>query len=46
MKQLQAINLLLSGCRGVQIPKDFYNNFDIEKWHIKKSYFLNNLNSC
>ena len=44
MKQLQAINLLLSNCRGVKIPQDFYNNFDLEKWHIKKSYFLNNLN--
>ena len=43
MKQLQAINLLLSDCRGVKIPQDFYNNFDLEKWHIKKSYFLNNL---
>ena len=45
MKQLQAINLLLSDCRGVKIPQDFYNNFDLEKWHIKKSYFLNNLNN-
>ena len=44
MKQLQAINLLLSDCRGVKIPQDFYNNFDLEKWHIKKSYFLNSLN--
>ena len=44
MKQLQAINLLLSNCRGVKIPQDFYNNFDLEKWHIKKSYFLNSLN--
>ena len=44
MKQLQASNLLLSNCRGVKIPQDFYNNFDLEKWHIKKSYFLNNLN--
>ena len=46
MKQLQAINLLLSDCRGVKIPQDFYNNFDLEKWHIKKSCFLNNLNDC
>ena len=45
MKQLQAINLLLSDCRGVKIPQDFYNNFNLEKWHIKKSYFLNNLNN-
>ena len=44
MKQLQAINLLLSNSSGVKIPQDFYNNFDLEKWHIKKSYFLNNLN--
>ena len=46
MKQLQSINLLLSDCRGIKIPQDFYNNFDLEKWHIKKSYFLNNLNSA
>ena len=46
MKQLQSINLLLSDCRGINIPNDFYNNFDLEKWHIKKSYFLNNLNNC
>ena len=46
MKQLQAVNLLLSDCRGIKIPQDFYNNFDLSKWHIKKSYFLNNLNDC
>ena len=46
MKQLQAINLLLSDCRGVKIPQDFYNNFDLKKWHIKKSYFLNSLDDC
>ena len=45
MKQLQAINLLLSDYHGVKIPQNFYNNFDLEKWHIKKSYFLNNLDN-
>ena len=37
MKQLQAINLLLSDCRGIKIPQDFYNNFDLEKWNIDET---------
>ena len=37
MKQLQAINLLLSDCRGIKIPQDFYNGFDLGKWHINET---------
>ena len=40
MKQLQSINLLLSDCRGINIPNDFYNNFDLAEWHINESEVL------
>lgn len=36
--------LLLSDSRGMYIPRDFYQNFDLEKWNIKKEDYevLNN----
>ena len=36
-KTLRAINLLLSDCCGIYIPKDFYNEFDFEEWHIDET---------
>ena len=33
---MKAIQLLLSDARGVYIPRDFIDNFDLEKWHVKE----------
>ena len=35
MKQLSNIEILLSDARGIYIPRDFYEGFDLEKWHLK-----------
>ena len=29
---MQAVNLLLSDARGVYIPRDFVEGFDLKKW--------------
>lgn len=35
---MSGISLLLSDSRGVYIPRDFVQNFDLEKWHVKEDY--------
>ena len=35
---MSGISLLLSDSRGVYIPRDFVNNFDLDKWHVKADY--------
>lgn len=35
---MSGISLLLSDSRGVYIPRDFVNNFDLDKWHVKEDY--------
>ena len=35
---MNAIQLLLSDARGVYIPRDFCQNFDLCQWHIKEDY--------
>jgi hypothetical protein len=35
---MSGINLVLSDIRGVYIPRDFVNNFDLDKWHIDTKY--------
>lgn len=35
---MSGISLLLSDIRGVYIPRDFVQNFDLDKWHIKEDY--------
>ena len=31
---MEAVQLLLSDNRGIYIPKNFYNDFDLEKWNV------------
>ena len=35
---MSGISLLLSDSRGIYIPRDFIQNFDLEQWHIKEDY--------
>ena len=35
---MNAIQLLLSDARGVYIPRDFVDNFDLNKWHVDQKY--------
>lgn len=35
MSKLSNITILLSDARGIYIPRDFYQGFDLEKWHLK-----------
>lgn len=35
---MNGLSLLLSDSRGVYIPRDFVNNFDLNKWHIDQKY--------
>ena len=35
---MNAIQLLLSDARGVYIPRDFVDNFDLDKWHVDNKY--------
>ena len=35
---MSGISLLLSDSRGVYIPRDFVNNFDLDNWHVKEDY--------
>ena len=36
--KMSGIQLLLSDARGVYIPRDFCQNFDLCQWHTKKDY--------
>ena len=35
MNKLSNIEILLSDARGIFIPRDFFQGFDLEKWHLK-----------
>ena len=35
---MNAIQLLLSDARGVYIPRDFVDNFDLDKWNVDNKY--------
>ena len=35
---MNAIQLLLSDARGVYIPCDFVDNFNLDKWHVDNKY--------
>ena len=35
---MSGISLLLSDARGVYIPRDFVDNFDLDKWHVDNKY--------
>ena len=35
MNKLSNIETLLSDARGIYIPRDFYQGFDLEKWNLK-----------
>jgi len=35
---MSGVSLVLSDIRGVYIPRDFVNNFDLDKWHIDPKY--------
>lgn len=35
--------LLISDNRGIYIPRDFYKNFDMQKWNIKRTNYLKSL---
>lgn len=35
MNKLSNIEILLSAARGIYIPRDFFQGFDLEKWHLK-----------
>lgn len=35
MSKLSNIEILLSDARGIYIPRDFFQGFDLEKWHLK-----------
>ena len=35
MKQLSNVEILLSDARGIYIPRDFFQGFDLEKWNLK-----------
>ena len=35
---MNGIQLLLSDARGVYIPRDFCQNFDLDKWHVDNKY--------
>lgn len=35
---MSGISLLLSDCRGIYIPRNFVQNFDLCQWHIKEDY--------
>ena len=35
---MNGIQLLLSDARGVYIPRDFIDNFNLDKWHIDTKY--------
>jgi len=35
MSKLSNIETLLLGARGIYIPRDFFQGFDLEKWHLK-----------
>ena len=35
MNKLSNIEILLSDARGIYIPRDFYQGFDLEKWNLK-----------
>ena len=35
---MSSIQLLLSDARGVYIPRDFCQNFNLCQWHIKEDY--------
>lgn len=37
MNKLSNIEFLLSDARGIFIPRDFFQGFDLEKWHLKPS---------
>jgi len=37
MSKFSNIEILLSDARGVYIPRDFYQGFDLEKWHLNPS---------
>lgn len=35
MNKFSNIELLLSDSRGIYIPRDFYEGFDLDKWNLK-----------
>jgi hypothetical protein len=35
MSKLNNIEFLLSDARGIFLPRDFYQGFDLDKWHLK-----------
>ena len=35
---MNGVQLLLSDARGVYIPRDFCQNFDLDKWHVDQKY--------
>ena len=35
---MNGVQLLLSDARGVYIPRDFIDNFNLDKWHIDTKY--------
>jgi len=35
MSKFSNIEILLSDARGIYIPRDFFQDFDLEKWHLK-----------
>lgn len=41
---MSGVQLLLSDSCGIYIPRDFVNNFDLNKWHVKEDFqdFLSN----
>ena len=35
---MNGVQFLLSDARGVYIPRDFIDNFNLDKWHIDTKY--------
>ena len=35
MIKIESVQLLLSDARGIYIPRDFAEGFDMDKWHVK-----------
>ena len=35
---MSGVQLLLSDSRGIYIPRDFVENFNLEQWHIESKY--------
>lgn len=36
VQEMEGINFLLDGSRGIYIPQNFAENFDTEEWHVSQ----------